>query len=216
MYLGRGYIRARLEKQVYSAGDGLNTAYFLRSQMSVIQSPADTLAYGKGGVKGKIYRFIYKHKEFFRSLPIIGSYMVKRKRQMLSESYGSLHIAPIIHDDFLSFIEKIYQIALGRNVEPEALLSYMERYRRCPFSNEVVAYEVLTSVEFNNRYTIQSMDVYQKAHKKYMRKWRLYHTPLIGKAIRLLTFRSRYKTNLGLIKLYEGYIAKLLKEMDKK
>lgn len=216
MYLGRGYIRARLEKQTYSAGEDAIASSFLRSQMSVIQNPADTLAYGKGGLRGRIYRFIYKHKEFFRSLPILGAFMVRRKRQMLAESYGSLHIAPIIHDDFISFIEKIYQIALGRNVEPEALLNYMERYRRCPFSNEVVAYEVLTSVEFNNRYTIQSMGVYEKVHKKYMRKWKIYHMPLIGKAFRLLTFRSRYKTNLGLIKLYEGYIAKLLKEMDKK
>ena len=151
-----------------------------------------------------LVRFAYSHKKFLLSLPILGAMILsfnkrllkKKLREAEKKQTGVIDLSDCISWYTDDCIIECYRRLLGREPDPEGLEN-ARRQARQGAGNDVIAYMIASSEEFNDRAEVANLREYRRAYKRFARKQRVLRIPVLGRLIRLLILPGQ------LMRLYE-------------
>ncbi|MCJ7856664.1 FkbM family methyltransferase [Lachnospiraceae bacterium NSJ-143] len=146
------------------------------------------------GIKGKLIRFAFRHKETIKSIPYFGKRIIGIKNKMLKSSVSVVNEAVDISPYFglykTDFIAKIYEVLLQRQVDDDGMNSCLAAMRNGA-SKGAIVYIVYTSQEFAKRFKVLNIEQYKKEYKKYVNKTRINRIPVFGRALSVYTLKGQ-------------------------
>lgn len=133
---------------------------------------------------------LFKFKKIIKKTPILGAYIVKKKRKFLIELQSSKDISEILYLDVNSFIRTCYKKFLDRDFDLDGFSFYQMKI--CSgMPKEAVIYSFVKSPEFSNRYRILNLNKYKKIYIKYRIKNIIKKIPLIGNLYAMILLPKR-------------------------
>jgi FkbM family methyltransferase len=165
---------------------------FIQAPRMIIssQDAEDYLSEQNYGIKKKMIHYMFRHKEVIKKTPIIGNILIKRKNNMIKESYKNsnsgrtLQLDHIIELNFEEFIQSAYNLLLGREPDAQGLIEYRQHVY-LGASNAAIIYMIASSCEYNHRFEISKIKRYEKGYRKYLRKRSFHKLPFIGDITRI-------------------------------
>ena len=197
MSITREYIRFELDRNM--AGEAISApvqAGFLFSPESYLrqgissQRAEELLTENTGVGKSWLIHTLFAHKEQLKRIPVLGPYLLRRKEAMLHACLSEMASTPAIDlSDIIGwyrddFITACYQRLLCRTPDPDGWNTYVDMARRGA-DNRVIAYALMLSPEFGARAEVSGAREYRRAYKKFMRRQRLLHIPVLGRVVSL-------------------------------
>lgn len=170
MYITKEYIKNRM----INLKESIDFSNEEQSTATKKETRKEDILNAQQGIMKYVIKFLLKYKHIIKKIPVIGKYLVYKKRKMYEDAYGEISIYKILKLEPYDFLKELYKIALNREIDVEGLINHMEEYNNYA-TNEAIAYEVFISSEFNERTTVENIKVYQKAHRKYIIKKKVYN-----------------------------------------
>lgn len=199
--VNKKYIRNQFEQiNRETELDHSSSQIHMQSPLLIITSKdaEDYLTVRNGGIKVRMIRFMFRHKETMKRIPIIGKILVNKKNQMIRTKMSTemenvnLQLDTILRLNFDDFIRQAYNTLFGRNADPQGILEYRQ-HKYNGASNEAIAYLLIMSAEFNNRYNVIDINKYKKKYRKYLMRKAWYKIPVIGKLSQINTLSNNMK-----------------------
>lgn len=193
-YIRRQFEQISREKKLYHNS---NQVFVQAPQLIVTSKDAEDYLTGRTyGFKSKLIHFAFKHKDKIKRLPIIGKIIIKKKNDMIKLSLNnenskkSIRLDSIIGLYFDDFISAAYNLLLGREPDPQGILEFRQHYY-LGANNEAIAYLLIISDEFNNRYDVLNIDKYRMEYKKYKNRRKWLKVPIIKRMVLLNSLLRR-------------------------
>lgn len=195
MSIDRTYIRQELRRSTPACAQQNQETFcqfsvenYIRQGISS-QQVEHLLTEESGGLKSWLVHVLFANKEVLKRIPGLGNYLIRRKDQMLRERLQSMSHRSTIIDltDILDwyrddFIAACYLRLLGRQPDAQGFGTYLDLSRHGA-DNQVIAYAIAQSAEFENRAEVAHLREYGRAYHSFMRKQKLLRVPALGRII---------------------------------